>query len=40
MIARLHSEVLATARASLGLTDLPAAVWLELDDPRPRPRVA
>jgi hypothetical protein len=40
VIARLHSEVLATARASLGLTDLPAAVWLELDDPRPRPRVA
>jgi hypothetical protein len=40
VIARLHSEVLATARASLGLTDLPAAVWLEFDDPRPRPRVA
>lgn len=40
VLARLHSEVLATARASLGLTDLPAAVWLELDDPRPRPRVA
>jgi hypothetical protein len=40
VLGRLHSEVLATARASLGLADLPAAVWLELDDPKPRPRVA
>jgi hypothetical protein len=40
VLARLHSEVLATARASLGLTDLPAAVRLELDHVQPGPRVA
>jgi hypothetical protein len=40
VLARLHSEVLATARASLGIADLPAAVRLELDDLRPGPRVA
>jgi hypothetical protein len=40
VLARLHSEVLATARTSLGLTDLPAAVRLELDHAQPGPRVA
>ena len=40
VLARLHSEVLTTARASLGLTDLPAAVWLELDHLQHGPRVA
>jgi hypothetical protein len=40
VLARLHSDVLATARASLGLTDLPAAVRLELDHAQPGPRVA
>lgn len=40
VLARLHSEVLATARASLGLTELPAAVRLELDHGQPGPRVA
>jgi hypothetical protein len=40
VLARLHSDVLATARASLGLTDLPAAVRLELDHTQPGPRVA
>jgi hypothetical protein len=40
VLARLDSEVLATARASLGLTDLPAAVRLELDHLQPVPRVA
>jgi hypothetical protein len=40
VLARLDSEVLTTARRSLGLTDLPAAVWLELDHLQPGPRVA
>jgi hypothetical protein len=40
VLARLDAEVLATARASLGLTDLPAAVRLELDHLQPGPRVA
>jgi hypothetical protein len=40
VLARLHSEVLTTARASLELTELPVAVRLELDHPHPRPRVA
>ncbi|TQM37551.1 alkaline shock response membrane anchor protein AmaP [Pseudonocardia cypriaca] len=40
ILARLHSEVLTTARASLGLTELPAAVRLELDHVQPGPRVA
>jgi hypothetical protein len=40
VLARLDAEVLATARASLGLTDLPAAVRLELDHLQPSPRVA
>ena len=40
VLARLDTEVLATARSSLGLTDLPAAVRLELDAVHPAPRVA
>lgn len=40
VLARLDTEVLATARASLDLTDLPAAVRLELDHLQPTPRVA
>jgi hypothetical protein len=40
VLARLDTEVLATARASLGLTALPAAVRLELDHLQPTPRVA
>jgi hypothetical protein len=40
VLARLDDEVLATARSSLGLTDLPAAVWLELDVVHTGPRVA
>lgn len=40
VLARLDSEVLATARGSLGVTDLPAAVRLELDHLHPGPRVA
>jgi hypothetical protein len=40
VLARLDSEVLTTARRSLGLTDLPAAVWLELDHLQTGPRVA
>jgi hypothetical protein len=39
VLARLHTEVLATARASLELAELPAAVRLELDHPHPTPRV-
>jgi hypothetical protein len=40
VLARLHAEVFTTARESLGLTDLPAAVRLELDHLQPGPRVA
>jgi hypothetical protein len=40
VLARLHDEVLATARASLELTTLPVAVRLELERPQPTPRVA
>jgi hypothetical protein len=40
VLARLDTEVLATARGSLGLTALPAAVRLELDHLQPSPRVA
>jgi hypothetical protein len=40
VLARLDDEVLATARDSLGLDDLPAAVRLELDAIHPGPRVA
>jgi hypothetical protein len=40
VLARLHSEVLTTARDSLGLTELPAAVRLELDHLQQGPRVA
>lgn len=40
VLTRLHDEVLATARTSLGLAALPAAVRLELDRPRQQPRVA
>jgi hypothetical protein len=40
VLARLDDEVLATARSSLGLTALPAAVWLELDAIHTGPRVA
>jgi hypothetical protein len=40
VLARLDSEVLATARGSLGVTDLPAAVRLELDHLQHGPRVA
>jgi hypothetical protein len=40
VLARLDDEVLATARSSLGLTALPAAVWLELDLVHTGPRVA
>jgi hypothetical protein len=40
VLARLDAEVLATARASLDLAELPAAVRLELDHLQPGPRVA
>jgi hypothetical protein len=40
VLAHLDDEVLATARDSLGLDDLPAAVRLELDAIHPGPRVA
>jgi hypothetical protein len=40
VLARLDAEVLATARASLGLTAFPAAVRLELDAVQTGPRVA
>jgi len=40
VLARLHDEVLATARASLDLRALPVAVRLELERPQPTPRVA
>ncbi len=40
VLARLNDEVLATARASLGLPTLPVAVRLELERPHPTPRVA
>ena len=40
VLARLDREVLATARGSLGLTDLPAAVRLELEPIHTGPRVA
>jgi hypothetical protein len=40
VLARLHNEVLATARASLDLPTLPVAVRLELERPQPVPRVA
>ena len=40
VLARLHTEVLATARASLDLATLPVAVRLELERPQPVPRVA
>jgi len=40
VLARLDAEVLATARDSLGLADLPAAVRLELETARPTSRVA
>jgi hypothetical protein len=40
VLARLDDEVLTTARSSLGLTALPAAVWLELDPIHTGPRVA
>jgi hypothetical protein len=40
VLARLHDEVLATARASLELPVLPVAVRLELERPQPTPRVA
>ena len=39
VLALLHDEVLATARASLELTTLPVAVRLELERPQPTPRV-
>jgi hypothetical protein len=40
VLARLDTEVLATARDSLGLADIPTAVRLELDHLQPAPRVA
>jgi hypothetical protein len=40
VLARLDTEVLATARTSLGLTVLPTAVWLELDTAPTGPRVS
>jgi hypothetical protein len=40
VLARLDAEVLATARASLALAELPTAVRLELDHLHPGPRVA
>ena len=40
VLARLHDEVLATARASLDLPTLPVAVRLELERPQSTPRVA
>jgi hypothetical protein len=39
VVRRLHADVLGTARSSLGLAALPAAVRLELDRPHARPRV-
>ena len=39
VLAAIDDEVLATARESLELTGLPAAVRFELDAPGPRPRV-
>ena len=40
VLARLHTEVLSTARAALDLPALPVAVRLELERPHPAPRVA
>lgn len=40
VLARLDDEVLATARASLGIGRLPVAVRLELDHSPPAPRVS
>jgi hypothetical protein len=40
VLARLHDEVLAVARDSLGIAALPTAVLLELDTSTPHPRVA
>jgi hypothetical protein len=40
VLARLDSEVLATARGALGVTELPAAVRLELDHLQQGPRVS
>jgi hypothetical protein len=40
VLARLHDEVLASARTSLGLAELPVAVRLELDPSGPPSRVA
>jgi hypothetical protein len=40
VLVRLDREVLATARGSLGLADLPAAVRLELEPIHTVPRVA
>jgi hypothetical protein len=40
VLARLHDEVLAAACASLGLTELPVAVRLELDPSGAPPRVS
>jgi hypothetical protein len=40
VLRRLDEQVLATARASLGLTDLAVAVRLELERTQPHPRVA
>jgi hypothetical protein len=40
VLARLHDEVLATARTAFDLPTLPVAVRLELERPHPTPRVA
>jgi hypothetical protein len=40
VLARLHDEVLAVARTSLGISALPTAVRLELDTSAPPSRVA
>lgn len=39
VLEALETQVLAAARASLGLAELPVAVRLELDNPPPPPRV-
>src|SRR5207249_2353170 len=39
VLEALETQVLAPARAALGLAQLPVAVRLELDDPPPPPRV-
>jgi hypothetical protein len=40
VLQRLHNEVMATSRSALDLPALPVAVRLEVERPRPAPRVA